>query len=205
MVISTEHKCIFIHVNKTGGRSISTSLFQRIKPHLTVGELFELEPNIEIHSNERLQIAQHDSENILVKNNWKNYFKFCFVRNPWDRKLSDYFYNIKRGRTDVSNTSFTQYIKNNHKNTDLWNSPGLEWIKYKDGSIDPSIFIGRFENLQEDFNIVCGNINVPRRILPVINKTEHLPYWKYYTEETKALVQEKYKKDIDYFSYEFGK
>jgi hypothetical protein len=198
MVISTEHKCIFIHVNKTGGRSISTSLFQRIKPHLTVGELFELEHNIEIHSNERLQNAQYDDENILVKNNWKNYFKFCFVRNPWDRKLSDYFYNIKRGRT-------THYIKINHKNTDLWNSPGLEWIEYKDGSIDPSIFIGRFENLQEDFNIVCDNINVPRRILPVINKTEHLPYWKYYTEETKALVEEKYKKDIDYFSYEFGK
>ena len=65
MVISTEHKCIFIHVNKTGGRSISTSLFQRIKPHLTVKELFELEPNNEIYPNERLQIAQYDPENIF--------------------------------------------------------------------------------------------------------------------------------------------
>lgn len=203
MNFSEKHKCVFIHVNKTAGRSISMALFGNVREHITVKELFNLDCN-KPETEKRLEKCRVDYRYELLKKYWDHYFKFVIVRNPWDRKLSDFFFGKREGIV-AADIDFITYINNNHLNNDLWNSPGLEWVEDKNGDIDKNIFMGKFENLQNDFNIICDKINIPRRKLPHLNSSTHSPYWEYYNDEIKEMVEEKYKKDIEAFGYEFGK
>ncbi len=44
-------------------------------------------------------------------------------------------------------------------------------------------FIGRYENINEDFSYICEKINIPEPILPHVNKFDHDNYMNYYTKE----------------------
>ncbi len=67
--------CIFIHIPKCAGVSVCQSLFGNLGPgHLT--------------------LRQH--QEVLDSRTFDSMFKFSFVRNPWDRLVSA-FYFLKQG------------------------------------------------------------------------------------------------------------
>ena len=71
-------------------------------------------------------------------------------------------------------------------------------------------FIGKFENLEADFNKVCDKIGIPRQRLSHHNcKEQHYPgenhqhYSCYYDDESRKLVSDKYRRDIEIFDYTY--
>lgn len=192
-MISHKHKFIFVHINKTGGTSLNRCLGKFCE------EPQRGHPRIEEYIKEANE--KHGAD---------NYFKFSFVRNPWDKLLSTYFYRTQiLSDEKAKSVSFRDWIVNSTKKEKisfldcLAHRPQLDWIADKNENLKVD-YVGRFENLEKDFNTICDKIGIPRQKLPHAKITKHQHYSEYYDKETRKIVADKFKKDIEYFGYEFG-
>lgn len=180
-MISHKHKFIFARVAKTGSTSVTGCL------HKNISDISKIEGWTE---NKHHIPLWHYRKNISLKE-FKSYYKFTFVRNSWDRIISAYNYSKKFGNTKNLKAWIID-IDPNHKY-------GLQY-----DFVNGCDFIGKFENLQEDYNTVCDKIAIPRQQLPHKNKGEHKHYTKCYDDETREIVAKRYAKDIEHFGYKFG-
>jgi hypothetical protein len=179
---------IFVHIPKTGGLAIQNAL--RLDWHpCSCHEYF-------------LKYPKYLRESV---------FSFTVVRNPYDRIVSAYNYlkqeignidDINFNREYLSSyKTFNQFIRDFEKDETLQN-----WIHFLPMStfIDDEIkFVGRFENLQTDFNFICDNIGILRIPLNEINVSKHAHYSTYYNKKSKKIVENFYKEDINRFGYSF--
>ena len=207
-MILDKWKAIFIHIPKTAGGSMETSLLKKYFKTEKMPAASPLRRRLLAHNKKWTQHypIQKTIDTHGVKKS--EYFKFCFVRNPWSRAVSEFFYIKKQKGCHCSleniPKTFKDWCKKDMPCSWEWHTdPQVNFIIDKKGETIMD-FIGRFENLQEDFNLVCNAINIPTSNLPIHNSTNHKHYTEYYDDETQAIVTEKYAKDIDYFGYKFG-
>ncbi len=201
-MIDNKLKFIFLHINKTGGISVASSLLNRDVSA--------------IHRTARWYAENKPKE-------FKTYFKFTFVRNPWEKEVSDWFFHLSKGKKlsfeEYINMYFTEenqyYIPSNQlpPTSDInwyWHRHQLDWISL--GGRTPAVnFIGRFENLQKDFYKVCKYLRLPKKRLGHYPRTEYTvrrdknprAYRSFYNSRTRKLVAEFYAKDIALFKYSF--
>lgn len=189
MIISDRYKYIFIRPQKVGSTSIIESIG---KPYWK----FEKPSQQYLKKKTGLLLdPYHIPANLLhvllAPHKLDTYYKFSFIRNPWDRMVSLWYY--------YKNTStFEQFIHNLHKVK--WHGVLMNQVEYI-GEVD---YIGRFENLQHDFNILCDNLNIERRTLGHHKKTvDRKHYSEYYNNDTRDIVGQRYSLDIEKFKYEF--
>lgn len=186
-MINHEHKFIFIHINKCGGCSVDELFTGTFQGHLKALDYKKSNPN-----------------------DFNNYFKFTFIRNPWDRVVSFYHYQIKRGWKFYpfnKTIPFKEFLKNWLKQmpgqAPLITNPCYDWISDENGKLIVD-YVGRVEQMQKDFDTICDKIGIPQQKLPHTNRSKHEHYTEYYDDETKQIVAEKFAKDIEYFGYKFG-
>lgn len=185
-MIDHKNKFIFIHIGKTGGTSIEFALnenVQRCKIR---------------HDNTEFEEKHWSPNQYLVKYpESKDYFKFAFVRNPWDLEVSLYewyrlYYKI--------NFSFESLLKNRAQ------KKRMGFYNYLFSRSEKRLvnFIGKFENLKDDFKKVCDRLNIKAE-LKHNNKTIHAHYTDYYNDLSKEIVRKAYAREIDCFNYRFEK
>lgn len=185
-MIEHNYKFIFVHIPRTGGSSIETA-FRFGMDRLNGSYTFSAFP--EKHIPPATYKAKYFAS-------WRNYFKFTIVRNPWDRAVSLYEW-VKMCVNHPRHTklSFHNWMRSIRFDSNA-TRPQAYWL---DSDIN---FIGRFENLESDFQHICEQIDVDVT-LPHINRIEHNHYRNYYTIETRDWIAELYKDDIRLFEYEF--
>lgn len=187
-----KHRCIFIHIPKAAGTSVSWTLFDKGSRHVPWFRYYQANP---------------------VK--YRNYFKFAFVRNPWDRVVSSFFF-LKRGGMAPHDKrwaeehladfpDFSSFVKGwvNEENIHTWMhfQPQYHFICNEQDRVMVD-FVGRMENINEDFKYVAQRLGCDKSLVSK-NTGNNDHYSHYYNKETRDIVERVYSKDIDIFEYSF--
>lgn len=212
MIIDNKNKFVHIAIPRTATTCLNFTLGNESHPepklhHAKISEVLNDNPHI------------------------NDYFKFTFIRNPWDRLVSVYHEFKKRGNRyshlitmdkpllsefDISDNTvenfrnFCKNLNNSEWKNDLFFHNQYDYVINNDVVVMD--FIGRYENLNEDWYIVRDKIgynNVEllrgRESGPkgFVRESHHEPYKNYYTQFEIDIVADIYKKDIQYFNYTF--
>lgn len=182
-----ERDYIFIHINKTAGSSVSKLL-----------------------GLDRMHLSAFAIRNMIREEYWEKKFKFAFVRNPWDRVVSQYFHRQKVNQQSIGsdNIEFNDWVKACYKDQDkafinynLMFIPQLDWITDMSGNIILD-HIGRYENLAEEIAFLKTKLNIKNNLTHLrASNRDH--YHNYYDNETKNIVGDYFLKDVDAFDYQF--
>ncbi len=207
MLISDSHQFVFVHVRKAAGTSLRQILEQVSLPKNNQLWNKLLSRNgfpIDYH---QYSFRKHDplitAEKSMPSNKFKQYFKFAFVRNPWDRLVSEFEY-IKTQSSHSRHKklmvmTFEQYIEYQAKRSAAFQYDALA---KKDGTLGMD-YIGRFEQLHDSLAEISGQIKLDCTQIPHINKLKKAPYQSYYTDQTAEQVAQLWSKDIETFAYQF--
>lgn len=188
MLVSHRYKFIYLKTRKTAGSSIES--------YFT--------PYCEEGSMPKSHMTAVEAREKLGPEIWGSYFKFCSIRNPYDKCLSKFFFYRKK------------------KNLDLVCQPGdfEAWLRKdrlrlkRDRRIyllngEPCIdFFVRYETLHDDMRTLCERLGIawePDR-LPRL-KSGIRPEWasaeSFYTKRSKALVRRAFGYEFKQFGYSF--
>lgn len=218
MLISNSHQFIFFHIGKTAGMSMRGVLqkyeqeperfkIPRPQPLTATGEpnrFYDVWRTLLLHA--RAREAQQE----LPDEVFNGYFKFAFVRNPWDWQVSVYHFILREPTSSTHEAvkacgSFSNYLEWVVK-TDAPYPKGItklqsEMITDANGKLLVD-FLGRYESLAADFDRIRDKLGIAER-LPHVNKSQHEDYRNYYNDHTRDLVAKHFQTDIALFGYEF--
>ena len=150
----------------------------------------------------------------ITQEQWKTYFKFAFIRNPYDRAISSYEFNNQYD-------SYSKNVNNNNTFFDFYNSSKDAGINifchsflsqhdnikntFNDIQID---YLAKFENMNEELIFILKNIGVPDYTKHVkfcnqkVNSTTKKNITEYYDAESLVLVNDVLKNDFEFLNYE---
>jgi hypothetical protein len=200
-MISFQKRFLFVHIPKTAGNSIQSVLRDYSEDQLVALRMEQ--DGIERFGlrNPKYKIKKHSTlrqyREALSDEQFRNLYKFTCVRNPWDRMVSYYFtptQNLetwcrKRLRGIISKAlSVPDYLRLDDDEQDPF------------ANID---YIMRFENLTDDFRMVCGRLHISPSPLPQLNRSTRTHYSKYYDGELRELVRARFAAEIERFGYTF--
>jgi hypothetical protein len=229
-MISPKHKSIFVHIPKVAGQSIETLFLEdlglswdaRKELLLRKKETNEPGPDRLAH----LRAKDYVAMGYVNATDFKQYFTFSFVRNPYGRVLSYYHY-LGYSRI-VSVSAFVQKVLSKKIAADHFFFQSQYDYLYSDNGTLLVDFVGKLEHISKDIQYVLEKTGMENKVLPHVNKSEkglkrglaallRTPsLWKHIqvrrlfsSEKTKALseaekegIYQLYSIDFECFDYE---
>ena len=214
MIINHNHKYVFVAVMKTGSNAAAHTLNKYSKcsanhsvlddgykfTHFISPPILEKLSSINVPSKINFHVKSSTIKDHFENEGWnfENYFKFGFVRNPWDRAVSGYSFS-KFSSKGGSFKIWLEHFLNKNMFAEPTNLPQSECLTDVD-------YVARFENYDEEITNIFAKIGLPLENIKKYhtNKTNHKPYWEYYDNEDIIRIENWFKKDIEIYKYKFG-
>jgi hypothetical protein len=207
MIVSHRHRFIFAAIPKTGTHSVRAALREQMGPEdieqvgLFVDKRFPY-PELARIRHGHLGLAQ--VRPFLGEEVFGDYFKFAFVRNPFDRFVS-YCAFVSRDTGDFQRDprALMRHV--------LFELRPLQHVLYQpqhsqlvdaDGSLLTD-YIGRVEQMQRSYDEICARAGIPSRALEQVNSTQRGAYRDYYDQPLIDGVATLYRRDLELFGYGF--
>ncbi|MGD1909457.1 MAG: hypothetical protein ACFB2X_00910 [Rivularia sp. (in: cyanobacteria)] len=118
------------------------------------------------------------------------------MRNPWDRAISRYYWNIE---STGNIESLDESLRRNDPNSNFY-------IYTVNGKVAVD-YIGKYESLIEDLSYVCDKLGIPfDKWLPMAKATarkDRRHYSQVFTKEQAEFIRERCTPEIELFGYEF--
>jgi hypothetical protein len=135
---------------------------------------------------------------------WDSFFKFAFVRNPFDRFIS---YCAFRTRGQAIFESDPQKVMRHYlfeapPHDHLLFQPQHQFVTGADGQLLAD-YVGRVERMQDSYDEIAGRIGISSRPLERVNATERRNYRDYYDQQLIDGVAGLYARDLELFDYQF--
>jgi hypothetical protein len=215
--INHDLKSVFIHIHKTGGTYISYMLqkyygfknYYLRRPDHDIFCMNKKKTTKYLNYENRIHgVLNYFKTSLFINKKmnmtpqkWDTYYKFCFIRNPYDRIISGWYHVNKL------NIPFSNYLNLYNRCNDVEFMhvfmPQVRNIINEKGKINID-FIGQFENLEHDFQKVLKNIGIKDIIHEVskkMNKREHNQFYTYFSQEALNKVNLILKEDFQYLNF----
>lgn len=208
MIVSHRHRFIFVAVPKTGTHAVRRAL----REHLGEGDLEQVGlfvdkrfPWDELAAIRHGHLSLRQVRPYVGENACAAYFKFAFVRNPFDRFVSYCAFMLRE--TDIfrqrPQQAMRHFLFERPPEGHILFQPQARLLVDDDGATLLTDCIGRVEDMQQSYDAICARIGIVPHQLSRVNASAHGDYRRYYDQTLIDAVAERYAQDLDLFGYSF--
>lgn len=135
---------------------------------------------------------------------WEGYFKFCNIRNPWDKTVSWFHFKhpeIKKNGEDEIVQAFRSWL-DGQAGRDIGRDTSIYFI---DGTPVCDDYI-RYETLADDYHRICEKLGLREHPVPklkTLQRGKAIAYQKYYDAALRDSIGELYSQEIARFGWSF--
>jgi Sulfotransferase family len=206
MIVSTRHRFIFVAIPKTGTHSVRQALREQMGAEdmeqvgLFVRKSFPI-PELARIRHGHLTLSQVRPH--LDPAEFERFFKFAFVRNPFDRFVSYCsFITRQKGQFDRDPKAVMRHFLANPPWDHILFQPQHQFVTDDEGRLLTD-YIGRVEQMQDSYDEMARRIGIPTVSLARVNSSRRRDYRDYYDPALIDGVAKLYARDLELFGYEF--